>query len=149
MLAFCSIFRDLQYRIIQTNFCTAPISKIQFQNSNRQKLEKRLSKICKILKIKVARRMQILQISKNAAKCVFARYRSCRYRGERALQSSLIFFNFHTAQGFNFHIATPPGLSPYRHRQTLIRYRERRPRQLKSDSTCMGMCKVRILMTKR
>ena len=31
--------------------------------------------------------LQILQISKNAAKCAFSRYRSCRYSRERASQT--------------------------------------------------------------
>ena len=34
--------------------------------------------------------MQILQISKNAKKCAYSRYRSCPYRGERALQNTNI-----------------------------------------------------------
>ena len=49
-----------------------------------------------------------LSISKNAEKCVFGRKNRRRYRRERALQSSLILFDFHTTQRFNFHMVFSP-----------------------------------------
>jgi len=42
-------------------------------------------------------------------KCAYSGYRSCRYSRERALQSHLIFFNFHRFRGFNFHRLPVPG----------------------------------------
>ena len=63
----------------------AKILKIFVKNCG--KMPNLLVTFAEILRFERCKGMQIMKISKDAAKCVFSRYRSCRYSRERAVQS--------------------------------------------------------------